>query len=197
MKYDTPNQRPRDPVKAALVGALGGLAGTWAMNQFQRWWTLTFNGHASPSAAGKHDARDWQEKNEGQNANEIVGALGARALLGRRPTSRERSMAAVAVHFSFGAAMGAAYGVLVESEGSGMAAGAGWGAAVWLAADEIAMPLMGLSRTDVDYPLESHLQSLAAHLVYGMVVAMVSSFGEGPSGAHAIRKAVLLRKALA
>jgi uncharacterized membrane protein YagU involved in acid resistance len=59
-------------------------------------------------------------------------------------------IAAAGLHFSFGAAVGAMYGALV-----------------WLVADEIVMPLIGLSRSTLQRPLELHLQSLAAHLVYG------------------------------
>jgi uncharacterized membrane protein YagU involved in acid resistance len=45
--------------------------------------------------------------------------------------------------------------------------GAGFGTTVWLAADEIAMPLLGLSDSTTRRPLEMHLQSLVAHRVYG------------------------------
>ena len=36
-------------------------------------------------------------------------------------------------------------------------------------ADEIAMPLMSLSRSTLRRPVEMHLQSFAAHLVFGIV----------------------------
>jgi len=41
-----------------------------------------------------------------------------------------------------------------------------------LAADEIAMPLLGLSDSTVRRPFEMHLQSLVAHLVYGAAAEM-------------------------
>jgi uncharacterized membrane protein YagU involved in acid resistance len=44
--------------------------------------------------------------------------------------------------------------------------------AVWLGADEIAMPLLGLSRPTTRRPFEMHLQSLAAHLVFGTATEM-------------------------
>ena len=43
--------------------------------------------------------------------------------------------------------------------------------AVWAGADELAMPLLGLSRRD--YPLEAHLQAFTAHLVYGVTTEAV------------------------
>jgi uncharacterized membrane protein YagU involved in acid resistance len=45
--------------------------------------------------------------------------------------------------------------------------GAAFGSTVWLAADEIAMPLLGLSQSMTRRLLEMHLQSFAAHLVFG------------------------------
>jgi hypothetical protein len=140
------------------------------MNQFQRWWSRAVDRVEPDSAAGKHDGRDWQEKHEGRNANEIVGAAIARAVLARSPSRREQSIASAAVHFGFGAAMGAAYGALAERDGGGgVMAGAAWGAAMWLVADEVAMPLLGLADSEAEYSVDSHLQSLTAHLVYGAV----------------------------
>jgi putative membrane protein len=54
-----------------------------------------------------------------------------------------------------------------------LAVGAAFGTAVWLGADELAMPALGLSRRDVDYPLEAHAQSFAAHIVFGVTTDLV------------------------
>jgi putative membrane protein len=160
--------------RAAIAGAIGGLAGSWTMSEFQGWWSRRVDGREPHSSAGRHDARDWQEKNEGQNANEILGGEIAARALDRPPTRNERGIAAAAVHYAFGAAMGAVYGILAEQRGGAPPlAGAAWGTAVWVGADEIAVPLLGLARTDVSYPLESHLQSWAAHLVYGLTTESV------------------------
>src|SRR5687768_13710726 len=125
----------------ALAGAIGGLGGTLAMNYAQRAWTLAVQDEPPTSAAGKHDARDWQERSEGQNSNELAAQAVATSTLERPLTCPELSIAARVIHFSFGAAVGALYGAFTaraqEPRGSGMALGA----AVWLAADEIAMPL--------------------------------------------------------
>ena len=40
-------------VKGALAGVIGGLAGTYAMNDFQRWWSQTVHGVEPVSAAGR------------------------------------------------------------------------------------------------------------------------------------------------
>ena len=175
----------RSSVKAALMGAVGGLAGTLAMNYAQRSWTLAVAGEAPSSAAGKHDARDWQERAEHRNANEVAAQAVAGALLGRRLTADELAIAAPAVHFSFGAAMGAVYGVYAERV-KRQRSGNGLGVLVWLAADEIAMPLIGLSRSTLQRPLEMHVQSLAAHLVYGTTTERVRQALSGRDGPPAI-----------
>ena len=152
----------------ALAGALAGLAGTWAMNQVQRLWTKAADGHPPDSAGGKHDAREWQERSENRNANEMVAQRAAAAVAGRELTRDELRVAAPIVHYAFGAAMGACYGIYAErTRLHPLAAGAAFGAAVWLAADEVAVPLLGLSETPDARPLEMHGQSLAAHLAFG------------------------------
>lgn len=154
--------------KAIVSGALGGLVGTWAMSEAQRAWTRAVDGDAPASAGGKHDARDWQERSEHQNSNEIAAQALARCLIGRRLTGQELRFAAPLMHYSFGVTAGALYGVYAEWRRT-EASGAGFGTTVWLAADEIAMPALGLSDPTTRRPLEMHLQSLVAHLVYGAV----------------------------
>lgn len=149
-----------------LAGAIGGLAGTWAMSEAQRAWTHAVDGEVPESAAGKHDARDWQERCEGQNANEIASQRIAVRVIGRRLDRRELAVAAALMHYTFGAAMGALYGDIQRHKRD--ATGIGFGLMVWLFADEIAMPLLGLSDSTVDRPPEKRLQSIAAHIVFGM-----------------------------
>jgi putative membrane protein len=152
---------------AAISGAIGGLAGTLAMNCVQRVWTLAA-GDTAGSSAGPHDARDWQERSEGRNSNEEA-AQALASMFGRRLTERQLAVAATAIHFSFGAAVGAAYGLYAEARPNERHSGLGLGVALWLTADEIAMPLLGLSDSTLERPLEMHLQSLTAHLAYGLV----------------------------
>jgi hypothetical protein len=156
-------------VNAAMIeGAVAGAAGTWAMNEAQRLWTYAADGQAPESAGGRHDARDWQERSEHQNSNELAAQAVARYVLGRRLSRQELRIAAPLSHFLFGAAMGALYGAYANAR-QAPPSGASFGATVWLAADELAMPLLGLSRSPARRPLEMHLQSLFAHLVYGTV----------------------------
>jgi Protein of unknown function (DUF1440) len=148
------------------VGAVAGLVGTWAMSEVQRLWTNVVDGEPPESAGGKHDARDWQERTEHQNSNELAAQAVAGYLFSRRLTQEELRVAAPVVHYLFGAALGAIYGVYADRRPAG-GSGAAFGTTVWLAADEIAMPLLGLSDSTARRPVEMHLQSLVAHLVFG------------------------------
>ena len=142
------------------------------MNEAQRLWTHAVDGDVRrESAGGRHDARDWQERSEGQNSNELAAQAIARHILGRRLTRQELAVAAPVLHYLFGAAMGAVYGTFSGRRPS-RTSGAAFGTAVWLAADEIAMPLLGLSQSTARRPLEMHVQAFFAHLVFGAATEM-------------------------
>jgi len=157
--------------RGIAAGAVGGLVGTWAMSEVQRLWTRMVDGRAPESAGGRHDARDWQERSEHQNSNELAADAVARYTLGRRLTRKELRVAAPLLHYAFGATMGAIYGAFVERRRA-KRSGAGFGTTLWLTADEIAMPLLGLSDSTARRPLEMHLQAFVAHLVYGTAAEM-------------------------
>ena len=153
---------------------MGGLAGTWAMNHAQRAWSRAVNDAPPESAAGKHDARDWQERDDGENANELAAQAVARLLLGHTLKGEELAVAASLVHFMFGAAVGGLYGALTkEARAYRLKSGVALGLALWLIADELAMPLLGLSKSTTRRPAEMHVQSFTAHMVYGVVTEFI------------------------
>jgi hypothetical protein len=175
-----------------LAGLLAGLAGTLAMNYAQRLWTQAAGEEPPPSAGGKHDARDWQEREEGRNANELAAQAIAITVASRPLTGDTLAVAAPLVHYAFGAAVGAIYGAFVGDDRRYLLArGAAFGATVWLLADEVAMPVLRLSRPTTERALEKHLQSLASHLVFGTVVELARAHtirSAGPRGQRAGRK---------
>jgi len=167
--------RDRNVTAGVVAGLIGGIAGTIAMNEAQALWSWMVNGFQSTSAAGRHDSRDWQEKNEDQNANELFAQTIATHTIDRSLTGDELEVAAPIVHFAFGGSIGAVYGAAMEAGpvGSAIVAGAAFGTAVWIGADEIAMPVLGLSRDDREYPMEAHVQSFVAHLAFGLTAELV------------------------
>ncbi len=159
-----------------VAGLIGGLAGTLAMSEFQALWSRVTGQHDpdTASAGGRHDARDWQERLEGRNANELAAHAIAERTIDRPLTRQELEAAAPALHYAFGAAMGALYGGLREVSAPVRAmGGSGWGTAVWAGADGVGVPLLGLSRPKDEYPFEAHAQSYAAHIIYGVTTELV------------------------
>jgi uncharacterized membrane protein YagU involved in acid resistance len=139
------------------------------MSEAQRAWTHMVGDPPRESAAGRHDARDWQERSEDRNSNELAAQTLALPILGRCLNREELRVAAPLVHYAFGTAVGAIYGAYAERRQADRS-GAAFGTTVWLAADEVAMPILGLSEPPARRPLEMHLQSLVAHLVFGAAV---------------------------
>src|SRR3954462_14461623 len=80
---------------------------------------------------------------------------------------QQRHMAGVTIHYVFGALVGAAYGYAFEKYPTvRLGMGVPFGAAVWLLAEEMALPVTGLSEAPDKYLLRDHFNALAAHLVF-------------------------------
>jgi uncharacterized membrane protein YagU involved in acid resistance len=158
---------------SVIVGAAAGLAGALAMSEFQGWWSRAVSGDDRPSSAGDHDARGWQERNEDRNANELLAQRIAASTVHRTLQRRELAIAAATLHYGFGAALGAAFGAMAgRVRLVPGATGAAFGAAVWIAADEVAVPALNLSDPDAGYPADAHLQSFASHIVFGVTTEL-------------------------
>jgi uncharacterized membrane protein YagU involved in acid resistance len=85
----------------------------------------------------------------------------------------EKEPAGAAVHYAFGTLSGGLYGALAEvTPQVTTAAGLPFGAGVWLLADEVSVPLLGLSKGPTAYPASTHVYSLASHLVYGLTAEL-------------------------
>lgn len=162
-----------DRLKGAVAGVIGGLAGSFAMSEFHAVWSRAVHGYQSRSAS---DGRDWQDRSEDDNANQQIAQTIATRTLGRSLDANELVVAAPIVHYVVGGAMGALYGLAAERSRHVCAAGgAVFGFSVWIGADELAMPLVGLEGPPNDRGLELHTQALAAHVVYGMTTEFVRS----------------------
>ena len=85
-------------------------------------------------------------------------------------TKKEKHRAGVAVHYSFGAVLGALYGAVSEvAPLARILSGAAFGVGIWLAAVEVALPTLKLTQPPWRYPFRTHAYSLISHLVYGTV----------------------------
>ena len=171
---DDEDGRDRNVAAGIVAGLIGGLAATWAMSEFQGLWSKSVDGREPASAAGPHDARDRQERNEDQNANERAAQAIADVTIQRELTPDGLRYGAAGVHYLFGGVMGALYGGLCETSPAVRAlGGVGWGTAVWIGGDKIAVPLLGLPQGADPLPFEANAQAFAAHVVYGATVEIV------------------------
>ena len=164
--------------KGLVLGAVGGAVGTLAMNAFVRQstkWTASPQEAKQGGSTGEAAAFSVAGKQfeEGENSTETVGRLAYRAVTGDEPRTEEtRKALAQQVHWAFGAAMGALYG-LMRARGPAVDpwGGAAFGAGVWLFGSELSLPLLGLTPGPTATTPAKHAEHLAAHLVYGTVLA--------------------------
>jgi hypothetical protein len=148
--------------KGIIAGILGGLAGAWTMNQFQRIVMAT-----KPLA-------EQEEKRESEDATMKVAQAVAKPFLQRDLTKEEKQKAGPVVHYAYGAAIGGLYGgAATEDRGTTAGFGAAYGTAAFVLGDEVALPALGLSGNPLDYPVSSHAEALASHLVYGLTLEAV------------------------
>ena len=87
------------PWRGFVAGALGGLAGSFAMSQFH---SLVSRNAQTRSETGKEDS------------TVLAASAISRSLFHHELTAAQRKVAAPAMHYGFGTAVGAMYGMLVE-----------------------------------------------------------------------------------
>jgi hypothetical protein len=161
--------------KGLAAGALGGAVASFAMNQFQAAASRVFETpqHDSSKKERARQGQGWKEHrqphgNEEENAT-VKAAVAVADAAGVELPEEDKPPAGNAVHYAFGIVTGALYGAVVEQWPKvGIAAGAPFGAAVWLAADEIAVPAAQLSKPPAEYPAHVHAMALGSHLIYGL-----------------------------
>jgi hypothetical protein len=159
----------------AAAGALGGVAGSWAMVRFNHAVGGTEEGQG-PHHHHRRSAspNDTDSTISDEPASIQVAALAAEAVADAPLDAREKQTGGSLVHYMFGAAVGAAYGAAAETrQGATALAGLPFGTGVWIAADELGLPLAGLARAPTDYPARRHLAAFASHLVFGLTTEAV------------------------
>lgn len=164
------NQKSEQMWKSMVAGALGGLVASWAMNQFQ-----SVVSEVSEAVAKRERERlGLPESPAEQSSDEDATVKAARAIsttvFDHELTADETEWAGPAMHYGLGTTLGVVYGALAVCTPSvERGAGTAYGSAVWLGADEVAVPLAGLSGPPSETPLSGHVKALASHLVFGLV----------------------------
>ncbi len=158
--------------KGAAAGLAAGLAATWVMTQFQELSGKLAEPHKQEDpqhSAKRGKGESAQPKKQGDDATVKAADKLSRGLFHHALSQDEKKVAGPAMHYGFGTLTGVAYGVLAEIAPSvTRGVGAPFGTAVWLGADEVAVPAFGLSGPPWEHPASVHARALAAHLVYGV-----------------------------
>lgn len=164
----------------ALAGALAGVAGALAMNQFQRLAARAGEGREADDATIglPRTGRGPQPAQAIGNASDDATARVANAALSvvgyQLSDPRAKQMAGELVHLAFGAINGAIYGVAAELDPRvTAAAGVPFGASVWAVADEGIVPALGLSRGPRETSAGLLAYGFLSHCVYGATTEAV------------------------
>ena len=169
--------------KGLAAGVIGGIAASFVMEQFQALWAKLAEGDKQ-SQGRSSDGQNSQKQNRQQQQSSGGGEEEPATIKAAEAISEnlfehelkkdEKKSAGEAVHYAMGATSGAIYGAMAEvfpvvTAGEGLP----FGAAVWLIADDVVVPALGLSKPPTAYPLSTHAYALASHLVYGLTTDLV------------------------
>lgn len=167
--------------KGAVAGALAGLAAGFAMVLFQKAWSSAekkFTGKDEKNLdKGVPEHREHtpgEGEEQGDDATIKTASAISENVFDHELTKDEKKVAGPAVHYAFSAAMGALYGGLAEvTEVPKAGFGSAFGAALFVGADEVAVPALGLSDMPNEAAPLKHFYGLVSHLVYSAVTEAV------------------------
>lgn len=143
-----------------VLGALAGAAATWAMDQ-------------ATTAMYERESRQVRKKEDRARGGKTAYAVAASKVAdaaGYELDEDEEKKAAATIHWALGIGAGAVYGALRNvAPRLGIGSGIAYGALFWLAMDEAALTLLGLTPPPKAFPWQTHVRGLAGHLVFGTI----------------------------
>ena len=152
-------KRQRSLAKGLLAGLIAGLVATAAKSIAEKLYPPHVDGEPEPP--------------------EIL----AEEIAGHALDKSTSAVASEAIHWGFGAAVGAAYGALAEYYPAATdKEGATFGLALMTLTHETALPAMGLTAAVEDQSPREQTSEAASHLLYGVVAERVRSFVRGLLG---------------
>ncbi len=155
---------PGGAARCAVTGAIAGLAASYVMGLFQSLWSK------APRALSGGTEKQSGGSSEDEPATVKAAEAIVRRVSGRELWPEQKVVAGSIAHYVFGSASGALYGALAESRMVRVGRGAGFGFALWVGADEVAVPALKLSKPPTEYPISVHAYSLASHILYGLTL---------------------------
>jgi putative membrane protein len=150
----------RTVAHGAMLGLVGGLLAAGAMSLAHR----ILSGSESKATVPTPKSEDPT----------IKVARAVTRLAGFPLPEHQKPLAGAAVHYTFGALVGALYGAAAELVPVVTRTfGVPFGIAVWIGAHVVAVPAMGLTEPPSRQPIGKEAEELGLHAVYGTVTEMV------------------------
>jgi putative membrane protein len=142
--------REKSLAKGLIAGLIGGLIATAAKTFAERVFPPRTHGEPEPS--------------------EVL----SERVAGHKLSPAVKTASSEAIHWGFGATVGAAYGVIAEYHPAATAKeGASFGLALGTLTHEGALPAMGLSAEPEDQTFRERSSEMTSHVVYGVVTETV------------------------
>ena len=162
---------PLTPLAAVTAGLLSGVVGTAAMDAVLYARYRRGGGQEAPLTWEFPPTDSWQQASApGQVARRVIEGFTQRPI-----PDRWARLTTIAAHWAFGAASGAAYGVVAGSLRQPRPQdGLPFGAAVW-ALGYVVLPQAGLYEQIWKYDVETLARDLTVHLAYGVTTATAFS----------------------
>jgi len=166
------------PLGAFVRGLIAGAAGAAAQSLFFR---VTKRWTPEPTKLPR-ELQKPEPQAKGETSLETVARRTVEGLMQREPLGKEeKSAAASAIHYLFGAAWGGLYALCRESFRTSPLL---FGIGVWLASDNLLLPAFRVAAWPQHYSLKEHHYALHAHVVYGLstaaAYALLRDFGPAP-----------------
>ncbi len=173
-----------DPARGFAAGCVSGLVATAVLTAFQQATVAAAKGYQHHEAARnpmaglaaadpRSAAAGPVRQSEAVNTAMAKAATATAGLFGVDLTRRTTPVVAMAIHFAFGTLMGGLYGWLAEAwPAVTLCRGTLFGTALWIGADEIAVPALGLINPPTRNPPPMHAAAWSVHLVYGAVLEL-------------------------
>jgi uncharacterized membrane protein YagU involved in acid resistance len=164
-------EHPLTPLAAVTAGLLSGVVGTAAMDAVLYARYRRGGGKEAPLTWEFPPTENWrQAPAPGQVARRVIEGFTQRPI-----PDRWARLTTIAAHWAFGAASGAAYGVVAGSLRQPRPQdGLPFGAAVW-ALGYVVLPQAGLYEQIWKYDVETLARDLTVHLAYGVTTATAFS----------------------
>ncbi len=160
-------------VAASVIGGLlGGLLGSGVMSVVHALGSRALP--AAPVEPGPGEGEGGVSPLHQEDATVTVGGALSRVARGRPLAPDEKPAAGTLVHYGFGAALGASYGLIAAlAPAAAVGYGAGFGAAAYLGAHALVVPALGLAPSPLRRPPAQEAFELVLHVLYGMTVEAV------------------------